>query len=86
MKSVFHEDFCKDLYFAYNRLNLYLSQKYNITETDYKDYPSEYYPGKTYEDCILPKEKIDTFIIEVSSIDFDKYIKKIKEYQSNIKP
>ncbi len=81
-----YEDFCKDLYYAYDHLNLYLSKKYNITDTDYKNYPSEYYPGKPYEDCVLSKEKIDAFIIEVSSIDFDKYIKKIKEYQSNIKP
>jgi len=81
-----YEVFCKDLYFAYDHLNLYLSEKYHITENDYKDYPSEYYPGKTYEDNILPKEMIDEFIIKVSSIDLDKYIKKIEKYQSNIKP
>lgn len=81
-----YEDFCKDLYFAYDHLNLYLSEKYNIIENDYKDYPSENYPGKSYEDCILPKEMINEFINRVSVIDLDKYIKKIKEYQSNIKP
>lgn len=81
-----YEDFCKDLYFAYEHLNLYLSKKYDITENDYKDYPSEFYPGKSYENCILPKDMIDKFINRVSGIDLDKYIKKIKEYQSNIKP
>lgn len=81
-----YEDFCKDLYFAYEHLNLYLSEKYNIIEKDYKDYPSEYYPGKPYEDCILPKKMIDNFINRVSTIDLDKYIKKIKKYQGNITP
>lgn len=81
-----YEDFCKDLYFAYDHLNLYLSEKYNITENDYKDYPSEYYYGKVYEDCILPKEMIDEFINRVSIIDLEKYIKKIERYQNNIKP
>lgn len=81
-----YEDFCKDLYFAYDHLNLYLSEKYHITENDYKDFPSEYYPGKTYEDNILSKEMIDEFIIKVSGIDLSKYIKKIENYQSNIKP
>lgn len=81
-----YKDFCKDLYFAYDHLNLYLSEKYHITEDDYKDYPSEYYPGKPYENCILTKDMIDAFIKEVSSIDLDKYIMKIKKFQSNIKP
>lgn len=81
-----YEDFCKDLYFAYNCLNLYLSEKYHITKNDYKDYPSEYYSGKPYEDCILPIEMIDSFIYTVASTDLDKYIKKIKKYKSNIKP
>ena len=70
-----YEKFCKDLYFAYNHLNLYLSEKYNITENDYKDYPSEYYSGVPYEKCILPKEMIDDFILRVSTINLDEYIK-----------
>lgn len=81
-----YKDFCKDLYFAYDRLHLYLSEKYHITKDDYKDYPSEYYPGIPYEDCILSKEMIDTFIEKVSNIDLDKYINKIKKRQNNIKP
>ncbi len=32
-----YETFCKDLYFSYDHVNLYLSEKYNITENDYKD-------------------------------------------------
>lgn len=81
-----YENFCKDLYFAYEHLNLYLSKKYNITKDDYKDYPSEFYPGKPYEDCILTTMMIDKFINRVSIIDLDKYIKKLKKYQKNIKP
>ncbi len=81
-----YEDFCKDLYFAYAHLNLYVSEKYNITENDYKAYPSEHYPGSPYVDCILSKERIDQFINRVSSIDFDKYIRKIEKYKRNIKP
>ena len=72
-----YEDFCKDLYFAYRCLNIYLSEKYNITKEDYKDYPSEYYPGKSYETCLLSKELIDKFINRVAVIDLDKNIKKI---------
>lgn len=63
-----YEEFCKDLYFAYDHLNIYLSEKYHIVKNDYKDYPSEYYPGKDYEKCILPKKMIDAFIKKVSSI------------------
>lgn len=81
-----YEKFCKDLYYAYDYLNLYLTEKYHITNDDYKAYPSEYFPGIYHEDGILPKKMIDDFIIRVSSIDFNEYIKKIKEYQCNIKP
>lgn len=81
-----YQDFCKDLYFAYDCLNSYLSEKYNITKDDYKNYPNEFYPGKPYENCILSTEMIDKFISRVSDINLEKYIKKIKEYQSNIKP
>lgn len=81
-----YEQFCKDLYFAYNYLNLYLSEKYNITEDDYIDYPSEYYSGFPYEECILSRDLIDTFINRVSSMDLEKYIKKIHKIRSNVKP
>lgn len=81
-----YEDFCKDLYYAYDHLNLYLSEKYNILEKDYKSYPSEYFGGVPYSDCILPKEMIDEFIEEVSQIDMKEYIKKIVKYQRNIEP
>ena len=81
-----YENFCQALYFAYEHLNLYLSEKYNITEKDYKDYPNEYYLGKAYKDCILTKEMINEFINRVSNIDLNKYIQKIKKYQTNVKP
>ena len=81
-----YEQFCKDLYFAYNHLNLYLSEKYNITEDDYIDYLSEYHSGVPYEECILSRDLIDTFINRVSSIDLEKYIKKIHKIRSNVKP
>ncbi len=69
-----YEQFCKDLYFAYGHLNLYLSDKY------------EYYSGVPYEECILSRDLIDTFINRVSSIDLEKYIKKIQKIRSNVKP
>lgn len=81
-----YEQFCRDLYFAYDHLNLYLSEKYHIIEDDYKDYPSECYPGSPYEACILPKEMIDDFIIRVSSINLEEYYKKILEAKQNVKP
>lgn len=81
-----YEDFCKDLYFAYSCLNTYLSDKYAITEEDYKSYPSEFYPGTEYQECILPAKMIESFINRVSIIDIEKYIEKIKENKKNIKP
>lgn len=81
-----YQEFCKDLYFAYDCLNQYLSEKYHITQEDYKDYPSEYYPGKPYEDCILPRELIDSFIERVANIEMNSYIRKIQKYQRNVKP
>lgn len=81
-----YNDFCRDLYFAYDHLNLYLTQKYRISKDDYKDYPSEYYQGLPYEKCILSKETVDAFINRVSNINLDKYIKKIQKKQGNIKP
>lgn len=50
-----YEKFREDLYFAYNCLEKYVSDKYNIDKNDYKSYPSEYYPGFEYKECILSK-------------------------------
>ena len=63
-----------------------MSEKYHIIESDYKDYPSECYSGSPYEDCILPIEMIDDFIIRVSSINLEEYYKKILEAKQNVKP
>ncbi|MBQ6841145.1 MAG: hypothetical protein IJO63_03420 [Bacilli bacterium] len=81
-----YESFCKDLYFAYDCLNTYIPEKYHITEDDYTNYPSEYYPGVPYQNCILPKNMIDKFINRVSSLNLDEYIKKIRKSKKNIKP
>lgn len=81
-----YEDFCKDLYFAYNCLNSYISYKYNITKEDYKSYPSEYYTGIPYQKCIFSKNMIDNFIERVSSINIDNYIIKIIKNKKNIEP
>lgn len=81
-----YEKFCKDLYYSYDCLDSYLFNKYHIIKDDFKDYPSEYYPGIPYEDCLFSKELIDNFIKKVSSIDLDKYILKIKKYEANAKP
>lgn len=86
LENICYEDFCKDLYYAYDCLNLYLEKKYNITKDYYKDYPNEYYPGRGYKKCILSKEEIDKFIEHVSSINLEKYIIKIKDNGENIKP
>lgn len=81
-----YEDFCKDLYFAYRCLNTYIEEKYSITKEDYKSYPSTFYPGIPYQDCILKPSIIDDFIERVSSINIHNYIKKIIENKKNIKP
>ena len=67
-------------------MNLYLTQKYRISKDDYKDYPGEYYQRLPHKNYILSKETVDTFINRVSSIDLDKYMKKIQKHQGNIKP
>lgn len=81
-----YQEFCKDLYHAYDCLNLYIEEKYNITEHDYEAYPSEHYSGIPYEECILKKSDIEDFIEQVSSIKLETYIKKIKEHRKNVKP
>lgn len=81
-----YKEFCNDLYYAYDHLNLYLSEKYKITKEDYKEYPSEYFGGVPYEECILPKEMIDGFIDRVATLDIKNYIEKIKEIKKNGKP
>jgi len=81
-----YKDFCKDLYFAYNCLTDYLEEKYNITKIDYQDYPSEYYPGIPYEECIISKNMIDKFINRVSVINITEYIEKIKKDKKNVTP
>ena len=81
-----YKKFCEDLYFAYNCLSSYISDKYNITKDDYNSYPSEYYPGSEYKDCILTKGMIDEFIERVSSININEYIKLIKITKVNINP
>lgn len=86
LKNTSYKDFCKDLYFSYDCLHDYLSEKYHITQKDYEAYPSEYYPGIPYEKCLLSKELIDNFITRVTSIDIDEYIKKILHAKKNIKP
>ncbi len=80
------EQFCKELYHAYDCLDSYLFAKYHITKEDYKAYPSEYYPGIPYEECLLSKDFVDNFIKRVSYIDLDKFINKIREFGSNVEP
>ena len=81
-----YKKFCEDLYFAYNCLNTYISDKYNISKEDYNSYPSEYHPGSEYKNCILTKEMIDKFIERVSSININEYIKLIRITKANVKP
>ncbi len=81
-----YQKFCEDLYFAYDCLSTYLSDKYDISLDDYKGYPSEYYPGSEYKDCILTKDTIDNFIERVSSINLVDYIELIRKAKHNVKP
>lgn len=81
-----YETFRKDLYFAYDCLCEYLIEKYGITMEDYTDYRSEFYPGTGYQECIFSKELIDSFINRVSTIDYNKYVKKIRQAKINVKP
>ena len=71
-----YQEFCSELYHAYDCLDSYLFTKYHIVKEDYEAYSSEYYPGIPYEECILPKEMADAFIDRVSSIDLEKIYRK----------
>lgn len=81
-----YEQFRSDLYFSYDCINQYVSNKYGLTKDDYTIYLSEFYPGKDYQDCLFSKVMLDDFIERVSSIDFDCYIKKLMLVKHNIKP
>ncbi len=84
--SISYEQFCKELYHAYYCINGYLEEKFALGREYYKAYPDAYYPGIVWEENILSKELVDSFIDRVSSIDMDKYIEKIKQNKNNIKP
>ena len=71
-----YQEFCSELYHAYDCVNLYMEEKYHIVKEDYEAYPSEYYLGIPYEECILSKEMVDAFIDRVSSIDLEKIYRK----------
>lgn len=75
-----------DLYFSYDCLCDYIVCKYNITMRDYTCYPDEFFPGKSYQNCLFSKDLIDNFIKRVSDIDINSYIKKLKYAGINIKP
>ena len=81
-----YEQFRSDLYFAYDCLEKYIEEKYNITMADYADYPSEYHEGISYQDSIFSKDLIDSFIERVSSVNIKEYIDKIRNAKGNVKP
>lgn len=81
LQNIAYDEFCKNLYFAYDCLNSYIALKYDITKDYYVNYPDEYYSGIPYQNCFLSKEQIDAFIERVSSIDLEAYILKLKTYK-----
>lgn len=81
-----YDEFRKDLYFSYDCINQYITSKYNITMEDYTIYPSEFYPGREYGECLFTKEMLDDFIERVSSINLELYKAKILKNRGNVKP
>ena len=81
-----YEEFLKDLYFAYDCLEKYIKDKYDINKDDYSSYPSAYHEGTLYESSILTKDIVDNFINKVSSINIEEYINKIKDAKGNVLP
>lgn len=81
-----YEQFRSDLYFAYDCLGKYLSEKYELTIEDYENYTSEYYEGSYYQESIFSKDLIDSFIERVSSVNIEEYIDKIRNAKGNVKP
>lgn len=81
-----YEEFRQDLYFSYDSLYNYIVKKYDIRLEDFTDYTDQIFLGTGFKECLFTKEMIDNFILRVSRIDVDNYIKKIKLVKKNIKP
>lgn len=90
-----YQDYIRDLYYSYNVISIYLINKYKL---DFKDYNKKisknihFYRKKrnvnNFEQSIniIPFDKLDIFIEEVSSIDINKYKDKIMENRGNVLP
>ena len=81
LQNVSYEQFRKDLYYSYDITNKYLETKYNTSYEQFKDEieknikksNSNANYNKQVETNIIPTDKLDKFIEEVSNIDLIEY-------------
>ena len=84
MEKVGFVQFPKDLYTSYDQTNDYVEKKYNVVfpkeweekvKSDIKKAKIEKQLDKCGGTNVLPFDKLDKFIEDVSNIDLDEYIK-----------
>ena len=81
LQNISFEQFTKDLYYSYDITNDYIENKYKIDFGEFKEEIEENVKNsnnkasyhKQKETNIIPFDKLDKFIEEVSKIDLDKY-------------
>lgn len=94
IENTVYDDFMQDLYYSYNVTNDYLENKYNIhslnldeiMNNNIKNTLSRMNIDNTFGKNILPEDKLENFIEEMSNLDLDMYIKKIKSEKKNVLP
>ena len=84
LQTVDKDVFKKNLYYSYGKTNAYLTEKYNIKfpkkyEKEIEEITKCNITDETREKvCILPFDKLDKFIEEVSNINLDEYAENCK--------
>lgn len=80
-----YKDFCKDLYYSYDLVNNYLEEKYKIDYEKYRDKieknikkdNKEKEMDNSIRTNILPYDKLDKFIEQLSNINLEEYKEQI---------
>lgn len=92
LMKVTHDDFFRNLYYSYDKVNEYISGKYHVSYGEYEQQINERIAEKqqTIPDGpkidILPIDRLDDFIEEVSDINLKEYRRKIITASRNIFP
>lgn len=94
LKNIKYDEFCKNLYYSYNKTNQYIEEKYKIDYLKYADQINNNIDKDNKEkntiskigNNILPYNKLDNFIEYVSNINLEEYKNNIIKFRKNILP